>query len=98
MANQRLSASIWREHVAQWRGSGLPIDAYAEQSHLAPARLSYWARRMEREALSSPLIPVRVHSPGGAADLQLRSPSGWSLCLAGPVEPAWLAALLTQLR
>lgn len=69
MANQRLSAAAWREHIARWRDSGVPIHAYAEQSNLALSRLAYWARRLEREAPSPPLVPVQVHGAaltGGA--------------------------------
>jgi hypothetical protein len=60
MANQRFSASAWRDRVAQWRSSGLSAQAYAEQYSVPAERLNYWARRLAREARAAQLLPVRV--------------------------------------
>jgi hypothetical protein len=98
IANQRISASAWRDRVAQWRSSGLSAQAYAEQYSVPAERLNYWARRLAREARAAQLLPVRVQQVATAADVVLRSPSGWTMRIGAGAEPAWLAALLSGLR
>ncbi|WP_443093619.1 IS66 family insertion sequence element accessory protein TnpA, partial [Massilia timonae] len=48
MTRQRISASTWHEHVAHWRSSGLPVQAYAHEHNIGVERLRYWVRRIER--------------------------------------------------
>jgi hypothetical protein len=76
----------------------VPIQAYAEQCGLPADRLGYWARRLQREAQAAQLLPVRVQPPAMAGDVELRSPSGWTMRVGAGCEPAWLAALLSGLR
>lgn len=98
MANQRTSATTWRERVAQWRDSGQPGEVYAKQRGWPDDRLKYWARRVERESQGVEMVPVRIQPPVNAADVQLRGPSGWTLTLGRGCDPTWLAALLAGLR
>jgi hypothetical protein len=99
MANQRIPAAAWRERVTQWRASGASVQAYADQHGLLAVRLNYWVKRVEREAQSAQLVPVRIQQPAVAATgLELHSPSGWTMRIDPRVEPAWLAALLSGLR
>jgi len=98
MTRQRISASTWHEHVAHWRSSGLPVQAYAHEHNIGVERLKYWVRRIERMANGTQLLPVRIVSPGSSTPLELRSASGWSLRMDGGVDAAWLARLLQELR
>lgn len=98
MTRQRISASTWHEHVAHWRSSGLPVQAYAHEHNIGVERLKYWVRRIERMASGTQLLPVRIGSPGSSTPLELRSASGWSLRMDGRVDAAWLARLLQELR
>ena len=98
MATQRISSSTWRERVAQWRTSGAPVQAYADQHGFSAARLNYWVKQVERDAHSAQLLPVRAPAPIAAAGLELRSPSGWIVRIDPRVEPGWLASLLSGLR
>jgi hypothetical protein len=98
MSNQRISAATWRERVEQWRGSGLPVQAYADQCGFPAERLKYWARRLQREAQAPQLMPVRIHAPVTSMGLELRSPSGWTMHIGVGADPAWLAVLLLGLR
>jgi len=98
MTRQRISASTWHEHVAHWRSSGLPVQAYAHEHNIGVERLKYWARRIERMASGTQLLPVRIGSPGSSTPLELRSASGWSLRMDGGVDAVWLARLLQELR
>lgn len=47
MASPRISEQVWRERVAQWRGSGMPLQAFSEQSGYTVARLTYLLRPTE---------------------------------------------------
>lgn len=99
MASQRIPASTWRERVAQWRSSGMPAREYAEQHGFPLERLTYWARRVERESMLPQLLPVQVHVPSAAAaTIEVRSPSGWTMRVGTGTEPGWLAAVLSGLR
>jgi hypothetical protein len=99
MAGQRIPASTWRERVAQWRSSGMPAQEYAQQEGFSVERLTFWARRVERESQGSQLLPVQVHMPlAMSAMIELRNPSGWTMRVGADTEPAWLAAVLSGLR
>lgn len=99
MANQRMAAAGWRERVAHWRASGVSVQTYADEHGLPAVRLNYWIRRVQREAQSAQLVPVRVQQPVLAgAGVELESPSGWTMRVDPHVEPAWLAAVLSGLR
>jgi transposase-like protein len=99
MANQRTPAAVWRDRVAQWHASGASVHAYADEHGLPAIRLNYWVRRVQREAQSAQMVPVRIQQPvTAAAGLELHSPSGWTMRFDPRVEPAWLAALLSGLR
>jgi hypothetical protein len=79
----------------------MSVQAYADQHDLLAARLNYWVKRVEREARSAQLLPVRVQQTvamSAQARLELHGPSGWTLHIDSGVEPAWLAALLSGLR
>jgi hypothetical protein len=98
MPSQRLPATTWHHHVAQWRSSGLTPQAYAEQSAISVERLTYWTRRLAREVQVTPLLPVVVRGTPATESIQLHSPSGWTMQFRGEPDPLWLATLLTGLR
>lgn len=99
MAGQRIPASKWRERIAQWRSSGMSAQEYAEQQGFSLERLTYWARRAEREAQGQRLLPVQVQAALPVpALLELRSPTGWTMRFGAGTEPSWLAAVLSGLQ
>lgn len=99
MAYQRIPASKWRERIAQWHASGMPAREYAEQQGFPLERLTYWARRVERESMLPQLLPVQVQvSSAAPATIELRSPSGWTMRVGAGTEPNWLATVLSGLR
>lgn len=101
MPAQRIPASMWRERIGHWRASGLSLTAYAEQFSYPVERLRYWSQRLSREERAAPFVPLRVQpSPRltRPAVIEVRGPSGWLVQLDGGADPAWLAALLSELR
>lgn len=56
MTNQRLSAPVWREHVAQWRANGASMQSYADQHDLSAARFNYGIKCLQREAQMAQLV------------------------------------------
>lgn len=99
MAGRRIPASKWRERIAQWRSSGMSAREYAEQQGFSLERLTYWARRAEREAQGHRLLPVQVQAAASVPGLlELRSPSGWTVRIGAGTEPGLLAAVLSGLR
>jgi hypothetical protein len=99
MASQRIPASKWRERIAQWRSSGVPAREYAQQQGYPLERLTFWARRIERESHGPRLLPVQVHMASTmSVGIELRSQSGWTMCVGTDTDPTWLAAVLSGLR
>lgn len=98
MSSPRIASFVWREHVAQWRASGASAQAYVDQHGLPATRFTYWVKRVDREAQSAQLVPVRIQQPMVGAALELHGPSGWAMRIDPRVEPAWLAVLLSGLR
>ena len=50
---------FWRNHVSQWRDSGLTQTAYCKQHDLSPHSISYYKRKF-----SAGVEPVRRRSTG----------------------------------
>lgn len=117
---QRTQARRWRqwrseeaqEHLAAWRGSGLPLGTFARQRGLSAARLRWWQKRLgdwneEADgATGSALVPVVVSAPAlaavsvtGGCPVVVRVPGGAVVEVAQPgaVRPEWLAALVGHL-
>lgn len=57
---------LWREHVTQWRSSGLTQAAYCRQHDLSPHRLGYYKRKY-----STSLVPVK-HEPSAFVSVQIQ--------------------------
>lgn len=98
MSGQRVPAAVWRERVGQLQASGLSIAAFAEQFSYSVERLRYWSQRERREGQAASFVPMRVQSTAVGAAIEIRGPSGWSMCLEADTDPAWLASLLSGLR
>jgi len=98
MTRQRIPASIWQEHVAQWRSNGQRADVYASAHGIGVERLKYWSRRAKHASNLPSMMPVRVGAVIPTGPLELRSPSGWTMRMDVSVDTAWLAKLLRELR
>jgi hypothetical protein len=63
----RQDEQFWRDHVSQWRDSGLKQSAYCKQHELSPHSISYYKRKF-----SEGPDPVR-RKPAGFAKVQVKT-------------------------
>ncbi|QBE65778.1 IS66 family insertion sequence element accessory protein TnpA [Pseudoduganella lutea] len=70
MAGRRVPESKWRERIAQWRNSAMFAREYAEQQGFSLERLTYWARRADREAQGQRLLPLQVQAAASVPGLR----------------------------
>jgi hypothetical protein len=96
---RRQGRQYWQEHVEAWARSGQTLSAYCAAQGLSAYTFRRWRHRLGRgaqPAQSLTLVPVKVQGCATRAAVQLHSPSGWKIELAG-TEAAWLAELLRRL-
>lgn len=96
MAEKERSA-LWLAKVEQWQASGLTQAAFARQHGLPKRQLNYWINRLTPSNSEPVLVPIRIKRDEVARDLQLMSPSGWTLTLGADVPALWLVELLRGL-
>lgn len=59
----------WRQHIIEWRSSGLTQRAYCKQKNLKYNQLSYWNNALKKQskpkekALSSGFATVHIRRP-----------------------------------
>ncbi len=96
MANKEREA-LWTERVARWRESGQSQRAFALAHGFEVRQMGYWVRRLAATMAPVAMMPITIKTASVAPELQLRSPSGWSITFPPSVDSEWLAALLRRL-
>lgn len=92
-------ADFWKEHLVEWRRSGLTQAAYCRQLELSLARFGYWRRTLGKAAASSALVPIVVGeavTPDAAIEVQL--PNGLRAHLPIGMAPSHWAPVIRALR
>lgn len=90
--------ALWRERISAWKASGQSLRSFALMRGWRPRQMGYWKKRLEQAAVAVPMIPVEVKRASAAPmPITLRSPSGWTVQLAGEMSAVWLAELLRTL-
>ena len=93
----------WRQWIAEWRASGLSVQAFCARHDLAPARFYHWRRVLERRAAEEPaaFVPVRVVAdavPAQASALEVVLTDGRVVRVAPGFDAATLRQLLAVLE
>jgi hypothetical protein len=102
-----------KKHLAEWQGSGLALEKFAQQRGLSAKRLRWWRRRLgewspekpkhERSALVpvvvTATVPPAVAKQSHAAVVVVHVPGGAVVEVVEPqaVGAEWLAAVVGQL-
>lgn len=75
----------WRQHIEEWRNSGLSQQAFCRDRNLSYHQFHYWRKKLalatvdETPLRSSALVPVTYTSPSPDTCLSVHLPSGISL-------------------
>ena len=83
-ATQALSQQ-WRQHIEEWRNSGLSQQAFCRDRSLSFNQFHYWRKKLAHTPVnktrprSSALVPVTYPSPSPNNDLTVHLPNGISL-------------------
>ncbi len=98
----------WRNTLARWEASGLPVQTYCRRHRLSQARFYYWrkelAQRPEEQAepahramAAAAFVPVRL-AEATAGRMEIVLPSGHRIRLRGPVDGMALAQIVATLE
>jgi hypothetical protein len=97
---QRRSAEFWNGHIESWRQSGQTQAQYCATHELNHKTFGRWhgkARRAQAAGESKlTLVPVSLPASATHHPIQLHSPNGWRIELAG-LPASDLVTLLKQL-
>jgi hypothetical protein len=83
-ATQALSQQ-WRQHIENWRNSGLSQQAFCRNRNLSYHKFHYWRKKLAHaldnkpQPRSSALVPVTYQSPSPDIGLSVHLPNGISL-------------------
>ena len=92
----------WREHVRDWRASGLSVRAFCERRGLAEPSFYAWRRKLARHADRPPaFVAVRLvadEAPARGAALEIVLARGRTVRVAPGFDAATLRRLLAVLE
>lgn len=94
----------WRQHIDDWRHSGLSQQAFCRNQDLKYHQFHYWRKKLSRTShqeapsRSSALVPVRYQPPSPVGDLSVYLPNGMSVRGITSDNLALVAQLLEVLR
>jgi hypothetical protein len=75
----------WRQHIEDWRNSGLSQQAFCRDRNLSYHKFHYWRKKLahapvnKTQPRTSALVPVTYQSPSPGNGLSIHLPSGISL-------------------
>jgi hypothetical protein len=75
----------WRQHIEDWRNSGLSQQAFCRDRNLSFNQFHYWRKKLARAPVnktpprSSALVPVTYQSPLPDNGLSVHLPNGITL-------------------
>jgi hypothetical protein len=75
----------WRQHIEDWRNSGLSQHAFCRDRELSYHKFHYWRKKLtptpvgKKQPRSPALVPVTYPSPSPNHGLSLQFPNGISL-------------------
>ena len=52
--------SFWRQHIEDWRSSGLTQIAYCRQHELKPHQFVYWKKRFVQTDTGIAFVPLKI--------------------------------------
>jgi hypothetical protein len=93
----------WRQHIEEWRNSGLSQQAFCRDRNLSYHQFHYWRKKLalatvdETPLRSSALVPVTYTSPSPDTGLSVHLPIGISLRGIAPDNLAIVERLLVSL-
>ena len=62
MTNTRAAKRIqWRNHIQNWKASGMSQNAYCKAHDIKPNQLWYWSRKFEQDESTTSDAPVFKH-------------------------------------
>jgi hypothetical protein len=84
-ATSQAQSDHWRQHIEDWRTSGLSQQAFCRGRNLSFNQFHYWRKKLAHvpakntHARSSALVPVTYQSPSPNHGLSVHLPNGISL-------------------
>ncbi len=94
-------SDFWKEHLAQWRSSGLTQVGYCRERSLSLASFGYWRRRLRTVATSSALVPIVIEPTrcsDAEATIEVQLPNGLRARLPVGMAAARWAPVIRALR
>jgi hypothetical protein len=102
-SRQQWTEADARRVLAEWKCSGITLEAFARSRGLVPQRLAWWRKRLRtaqpEPSTSLTFVPATVIGSAAAAAgpaAMIRLPHGIVIELEG-ATPTWIAALAREL-
>ena len=97
--------SFWKQHIEDWRSSGLTQIAYCRQHELRPSQFTYWKKRFIQTDSGITFVPLKIHrsiqtasGPCSASTLQLTVGRDLQIEIGADFDSQLLHRLITTLR
>jgi hypothetical protein len=96
------SRTYWKQHIENWRSSGLTQAEYCRQHEIKEYRFTYWKKRFIPADSGIPFVPVKIrgHLPPepASASLRLIMDKDLAIEIRPDFDPRLLRRLIATLR
>jgi hypothetical protein len=97
--------SFWRQHIEDWRSSGLTQIAYCRQHELRSHQFTYWKKRFVQTGTGITFVPLKIRSTvqtafgqGSLSMLRLTVGRDFQIEIGPDFDSHLLRRLITTLR
>ena len=96
------SRTYWKQHIENWRSSGLTQAEYCRQHEIKDYRFTYWKKRLIPADSAITFVPlkIRAHLPAeqASAPLRLIMDKDLAIEIRSDFDPRLLRRLIATLR
>ena len=97
--------SFWKQHIEDWRSSGLTQIAYCHQHELRPHQFTYWKKRFVQTDTGITFVPLKIRrsvqtapDPCSLSTLRLTVGRDLQIEIGADFDSQLLHRLITTLR
>ena len=96
--------TLWKQHIENWRSSGITQKAYCRQHDLKGHQFTYWKKRFVQTDTGITFVPLKIRRPVShpsnicSTSLRVIVDRDLQIELGSDFDPQLLRRLITTLR
>ena len=90
-------SEIWRQHIKNWKQSGLSQKVYCKQENLNFHAFNYWNQKISNKR-GSDFVAIQPIKTASSSEIRLELPNGLALSWSGEPDSDYIQSLVESLR